>query len=253
MTGSQGEPRSALARVASGQHPDVDLDKNDVVIFSSRVIPGNEWSISALQNKLVQAGVKIVTSHEEDIHVSGHPARDELKKMYEWVRPKVLIPVHGEVRHMQEQATYALECGVPKSLTPYNGTLVKLDADNPQIIGHVHTGRLGYDGGRMIPIESMLLKERSKMSINGAVFVTIPVDRNGILVRQIQLTTLGICLTEEEEDQLAQDIHRVIRKELDEFCPDEEERLENLTLAIRRIVKTRYDKKPLVSVHMVQV
>jgi ribonuclease J len=144
-TGSQGEPRSALARIASGQHPVIDLEAEDTVIFSSRMIPGNERSISALQNRLVLQGIKVITAHEEDIHVSGHPARDELLQMYAWVRPQILVPVHGEARHLQEQANLGLASGIPKAVIPENGTLIHLASGQPRIIDKVPTGRFGLD------------------------------------------------------------------------------------------------------------
>lgn len=253
MTGSQGEPRAALGRIASKQHPEVKLDEGDVVIFSSRVIPGNEKSISHMQNSLIRDGLKVVTSHEEDIHVSGHPAREELKQMYEWVRPQILIPVHGEDRHMQAQADLALECGVPKVVVPHNGTLIQMDADDPKIIDTVETGRMGLDGNRMVPMNSLMLRDRFKVSANGVLVVTVPVDKSGNIARQIHITEVGVCQEGEEREAVAQEINRLVRETLTEDFRDDSEKTEALRVAIRRAMNHRFTKKPLTSVHLVQV
>ena len=123
-TGSQGEPRAALPRIAAGDHPDVDLSEGDVVVFSSRVIPGNEKAIGRLHNKLTMRGIEIVTAKDDDVHVSGHPARDELVQMYQWIKPKIAVPVHGEARHMIAHAKLARECQVPQPIMALNGSMV---------------------------------------------------------------------------------------------------------------------------------
>ena len=252
-TGSQGEPRSALSRIASGQHPAIELDAGDTVIFSSRMIPGNERSISALQNRLVLKGIKVITAHEEDIHVSGHPAQDELRQMYEWVRPEILIPVHGEARHLQAHAAFGLECGIAQSITPENGTLIRLAPGLPEIIGNVQTGRKGFDGNRLIPMDSLMLRDRYRLSIQGTIVVTIALDRVGQPARPMHLTMLGVAEPGEEMDDLSRDINRVIRHTLTENHKNEELRTEALRVAIRRAVNTRLGKKPLTEVHLIQV
>jgi ribonuclease J len=145
-TGSQGEPRAAMAKIASGEHRDIVLEGGDCAIFSSRVIPGNERSVGRLQNDLMAHGVEIVTDRDADIHVSGHPARDELVRMYQWIRPKIAVPVHGEVRHMVEHAALARTCQVPETIVAPNGTMVRLAPGPAQIIDHVHAARLARDG-----------------------------------------------------------------------------------------------------------
>lgn len=249
-TGSQGEPRAALSRIAADQHPIIKLDHNDVVVFSSRVIPGNEKSISILQNNLVRKGVKVITSHEEDIHVSGHPAREELKQMYEWVRPHLLIPVHGEIRHMQEQAELGLSCGVPKALVPENGTLVRLDRENPAIIDVVPTGRLGYDGNRMVPMISPLVRDRARLGINGSVFVSITLDKAGQLAKVPLTTFLGVCLEGEEMEQVDREVHKAIRQTIHNGYKNGEALKEELRIAIRRTTNTLLGKKPVVEIHI---
>lgn len=252
-TGSQGEPRSALARIASGQHPAIELDAEDTVIFSSRMIPGNERSISALQNRLVLQGIKVITAHEEDIHVSGHPARDELRQMYAWVRPQILVPVHGEARHLQAQATLGLECGIPKAVIPENGTLIHLASGQPKIIDKVPTGRFGLDGDRLVPMDSLMLRDRYRLSIQGTIVVTIALDRVGQPARPIHLTMLGVAEPGAEMDEISREINRVIRQTLNEEQKNDEARAEALRIVIRRAVNTRLGKKPLIEVHLIQV
>jgi len=252
-TGSQGEPRSALARIASGQHPSVRLDTGDTVIFSSRVIPGNERSISVLQNRLVLQGVKVITAHEEDIHVSGHPARDELRQMYAWVRPEILVPVHGEARHLQAQATLGLECGIPKAVIPENGSLIHLASGLPRIVDQVPTGRLGFDGNRLVPMSSPMLRDRFRLSVQGTIMAVVALDKVGQPARPIQLTLLGVVETEEEKDDLTREINRAIRHILNEDFKSDEARLEILRAGIRRVVNTRLGKKPVTEVHLIQV
>lgn len=252
-TGSQGEPRSALARIAVDQHPAIHLDAGDTVIFSSRMIPGNERSISALQNRLVLRGIKVITAHEEDIHVSGHPARDELRQMYAWVRPQILVPVHGEARHLQAQAALGLECGIPKAVIPENGTLIHLASGLPKIIDQVPTGRLGIDGNRLIPMGSLMLRDRFRLSVQGTILATIALDKAGQPARPAQLTMLGVAEAGEEKDDLAREINRAIRQILNETQKNDEARLEALRMGIRRVVNSRLGKKPLTEVHLITV
>ncbi|MCE3230150.1 MAG: RNA-metabolising metallo-beta-lactamase [Alphaproteobacteria bacterium] len=252
-TGSQGEPRSALARIASDQHPAVHLDAGDTVIFSSRMIPGNERSISALQNRLVLRGIKVITAHEEDIHVSGHPARDELRQMYAWVRPHILVPVHGEARHLQAQAALGLECGIPQAVIPENGSLIHLAPGLPKIMDQVPTGRFGLDGNRLVPMNSLMLRDRVRLSVQGTIVVTIALDKKGQPARPIHLTMLGVAEPGEEMDDVSESINRVIRQILNEAQKNDEARLEALRVGIRRVVNSRLGKKPLTEVHLIQV
>ncbi len=251
-TGSQGEQRSALARMANDSHPEVDLSEGDVVIFSSRMIPGNEKAIAQLQNNLVRKGVKIITASNDDIHVSGHPAREELKKMYEWVRPKILIPVHGEMRHMQEQAELGLSCGIEHAVVPENGTLIRLDAEKPKILDIVPSGRLGVDGTRLVPMMGPLTHDRARLAVNGAVFVSVVIDRHGQLARTPQLSLLGVSIGGEELESIERDIHRVIRQTLNSPHPNPDVLREELRIAVRRAVNGGIGKKPLTEIHLIQ-
>lgn len=252
-TGSQGEPRSVLARVAADQHPYIKLDSRDVVIFSSRVIPGNEKSIATLQNNLVRKGVKIITASEENIHVSGHPARDELKQMYDWVRPHILIPVHGEFRHMQEQARLGLECGIPKVVVPENGTIVRLEKENPKVIGTVPVGRLGYDGTRMIPMQNQLVKDRTKLSFQGIVCLSVILDKSGQLAKSAQLSMIGLTTGGEEQSHLENDMQRAIRNVINNGYKSTDSLANEIKVAVRRITNNWIGKKPTVNVHIAQL
>lgn len=251
-TGSQGEPRSALSRLANDSHPHVKIDHRDVVFFSSRVIPGNEKTISILQNNLVRKNIEIITSHEEDIHVSGHPARDELRQMYAWVRPQILIPVHGELRHMKEQARLGEECGIPKSIVPENGTLIQLDKENPQIIDHIPTGRFGLDGLRLVPMINPMIRDRANLAVHGSILVSLVLDRNGLLTKTPQITTVGVCSDGEEFDHIDRDIHKTIRQTINDGFKTLDGLKEELRIAVRRTVNQWLGKKPTTVIHIIQ-
>ncbi len=181
-TGSQGEPRAALARIARGDHKSVKFAKGDVVIFSSKIIPGNEKGIFALQNALVEQGVEIITEKDRPIHVSGHPCRDELIDMYSWVQPKIAIPVHGERRHLVEHAKLAKSLQVPHTLAPHNGELIRFSEKGAEIIDEVPAGRLIEDCGEIVSIDDHGLRERKKMAWNGHVSLSVVIDHKGNLI-----------------------------------------------------------------------
>ncbi|WP_353256904.1 ribonuclease J [Hyphomonas sp.] len=180
-TGSQGEANAALSRIARGDHRHVSLREDDTVIFSSRLIPGNESSVYALQNSLAEQGIRIITPRmvEEPIHVSGHPCRDELRRMYQWVRPRVSVPVHGERRHIMEHAAYARSLQVQCALTPRNGSLIRLAPGEPGIIDEVPSGRLMLDGSRLVPEAAEGLIERRRLSVSGLIVATVCLDDDG--------------------------------------------------------------------------
>lgn len=183
-TGSQGEPRAALSRIARHDHRNISLVDGDSVIFSSRVIPGNESEIYAMQNMLAESGVRVITPRmvEDTIHVSGHPCRDELRRMYQWVRPRISVPVHGERRHIMEHAAYSKSLQVPESVTPRNGSLIRLAPGDAEIVDVVPAGRLYLDGNRLVPEGAQGLGERRKLSWNGIVFVSVVIDERGEVV-----------------------------------------------------------------------
>jgi ribonuclease J len=176
-TGSQGEPRAALARIARGDHPHVKLGEGDTVIFSSRVIPGNERSIGAIQNELADRQVRLITPRQADIHVSGHPCRDELRRMYAWARPHIAVPVHGERRHIMEHARYAKSLQVPEAITPNNGDVIRLAPGPVEIIDEAPSGRLYLDGETLTPEGAGGLWERKRIAINGYVGVSVVISK----------------------------------------------------------------------------
>src|SRR6185437_10515216 len=178
-TGSQGEQRASMAKIANGEHRDIVLEAGDTAVFSSRIIPGNERSVGRLQNELLARGVEVVTDQEADIHVSGHPARDELIRVYQWIRPRIAVPVHGEVRHMVEHAALARACQVPETVLAPNGTLVRLAPGPATVIDHVHAGRLARDGDLVAPVDGEALRERRKLLWNGAASATLVIDAAG--------------------------------------------------------------------------
>ena len=178
-TGSQGEARATMAKLANNDHRDLVLEQGDTAIFSSRVIPGNERSVGRMQNALMGRGVEVITDHEANIHVSGHPARDELVRVYQWVRPRIALPVHGEVRHMVEHAALARGCQVPETVVAPNGTLVRLAPGPAEVIDHVHAGRLARDGDIVVPLDGVALQERRKLLWNGAASATLVIDKQG--------------------------------------------------------------------------
>ncbi len=190
-TGSQGEPRAALARIARDDHRDLTLAEGDTVIFSSKIIPGNEREIFTLINDLVELGVKIITEKDEFTHVSGHPNRDELKMMYEWVRPKYSIPVHGEARHLETHADFAMTLGVEDAISPRNGDLIRLAPGRPAVIDEVPAGRWLLDGNIMTPDGAGPMRERRKLSHSGLVTVAMAIDEHGGLAAPPAVSIIG--------------------------------------------------------------
>ncbi|MFZ5618327.1 MAG: ribonuclease J [Pseudomonadota bacterium] len=190
-TGSQGEPRAALARIARDDHRDLVLSEGDTVIFSSKIIPGNEREIFTLINDLVELGVHIVTEKDAFTHVSGHPNRDELKKMYGWVRPRYSIPVHGEARHLEEHAEFAMTLGVKDAIAPRNGDLIRLSPGEPEVIDEVPAGRWLLDGKILTPEGAGPMRERRKLSFAGLVVVALAIDEHGILAAPPAVSIIG--------------------------------------------------------------
>ncbi|MEQ8503716.1 MAG: ribonuclease J [Rhodospirillales bacterium] len=254
-TGSQGEPRAALSRIAAGDHPRISLGKGDWVIFSSREIPGNETSIARLQNDLVACGVRIITSRDAFVHVSGHPNRDELSHMYQLVRPRVAVPVHGELRHLHEHARLARECQVEQAILAPNGTMARLAPGPAEIVDHVPTGRLALIGGRLVPLDGNLVKERIRGVWHGVVTVTVAVDDAG-LAEEPQITTLGI--SEDQDDDPVVDAAReaainAVRALPPRKLADDGDVLEAVRLAVRRTFRAKLDMKPVTTVHLVRI
>ncbi|WP_420849828.1 ribonuclease J [Phenylobacterium kunshanense] len=197
-TGSQGEPRAALARIADGTHPHVKLGAGDSVVFSSRVIPGNEIPIRNLQNKLTERGVRLYTERDHPgIHVSGHPCRDELAEMYRWARPQIAVPTHGERRHLMEHAAFARDLQVPQQVTPRNGDMVRLAPGRAEVIDEVPSGRLFVDAGVLTPENGEALRERRHAAFNGVVAVSVVLDGRNRIASGPQVRALGLPTDED--------------------------------------------------------
>ena len=253
-TGSQGEPRASMAKLANGDHRDLVLEAGDTAIFSSRVIPGNEHSVGRMQNALLARGVEIVTDSDENVHVSGHPARDELVQVYQWIRPKIAVPVHGELRHMVEHASLARACQVPETIVAPNGTLVRLAPGPAVIVDHVPAGRLARDGDGVVPIDGASLRERRKLLWNGAAAATLVVDGKGRPMAPPKVTLRGF---EDEEGALGKAVVAGLEEMLASLKAADradDARLEQAArTAMRRVVRTHLGKKPLTDVHIVRI
>lgn len=253
-TGSQGEPRAALARIAANDHPHVELGPGDVVIFSSRIIPGNERSVFRIMNGLARLGVDIVTDQDRsDIHVSGHPARDELVQMYQWVRPKIAIPVHGELQHLHAHAALAKSCQVPHTLVIENGMMVRLAPDGPEVIDEVPVGRLAVDGDRLLRVDGEIMRGRNRMLWNGVLVATIVIDRRGRLVAPPQIAAPGL-IDPDADGALAAEISDVIDQGVAELRHADDDQLrEEVRRRVRRLIKDRMRKRPNVDIHLVRL
>ena len=257
-TGSQGEARAALSRIARGDHPHAELGEGDTILFSSRVIPGNERGIFDLQNALAEKGVKVITDRQRPIHVSGHPCRDELKRMYQWARPKIAVPVHGERRHLAEHARLARTLQVNETVTPNNGEIVRLWPGEAEIIDEVPSGRLYLDGNRLTPENAGGLSERKRLSFNGHVSVTVALDARGRVKDGPYVNVRGFS---ESDGRLADEslealddaadaaIGRVASKDL-----NDDEKIEKMLMrAVKRSAEATFGKRPIVDVTVLRV
>jgi ribonuclease J len=248
-TGSQGEGRSALVKIAQGNHPNIKMDEDDLVLFSSRVIPGNEKHIGELQSLLAQTGTDIITSAEEEIHASGHPSCKAIKKMYELLQPKVVIPVHGEARHLIAQAHFAREHGIAHVITPTNGCVIQLAGDSPEIIGNVPCGKWAVDGKRMVDFLGNVIQERTVLSEQGAVFVTVCLGKDA--ASSVHVRLLGLMAP----GKLYSDLAKCIEDEItDLFAEKKDASTENVVAivqCVRQVVKNKIGKRPIVEVHIV--
>lgn len=255
-TGCQGEPRAALWRIADESHPEVALDRGDTVIFSSRDIPGNEREIAKLQNKLIAKGLHIITASDLPVHVSGHPAQDELTQLYQWTRPQLVMPVHGEARHQAEHARIAQECQVKHTLIPANGQIIRIGPDRHEVVAEVKSGRLALDGKVLRVLDHSIAKDRKKMAYSGAAVVTLVMDERGKVLREPQISLMGLLEGEGETD-----VHghlSAIAFDAVENMP-KSARLDDaavrhaVALAVRKHLNETHGKKPITDVHVVRV
>lgn len=256
-TGSQGEPRAALARIANDDHPQVTLNKGDTVIFSSRTIPGNEKPVGAIINGLVMQGVEVITDRTHLVHVSGHPRRDELRDMISWVRPQLLIPVHGEALHLSEHAKLARAAGVPKVLICKNGDLVRLGPGAPEIVDQIPSGRLYKDGSILEDSKSRAVVERRRLAFGGCAFVALAVTDKGELVDDPEVELIGIPEKNKAGEPLDDIVYDVVMTTV-ETLPrarkrDPDAMAESIRRAVRSALSEQWGKKPLCYVHVLVV
>jgi ribonuclease J len=249
-TGGQGEPRAALGRIAEGTHP-IKLVAGDTVIFSSKQIPGNELAIGRIQNQLAAKGVEMVTERQEHVHVSGHPGRPELEAMYGWIKPDVLMPVHGEMRHMMEQARFGLSKGIPRALVQTDGDIIRLAPNGPEKLGNAPVGRLMLDGDVILPADGATMNERRRLSNYGQISVAVAIGKGNRLIGRPSVRFQGIPVEEDREnfiDEAVDAAADVVRG----FKGGTDQLRESLRLGVRRVATRWTGKKPVVDVLIIE-
>jgi ribonuclease J len=256
-TGSQGEARSALSRIAQEEHPRISLEPRDTVVFSAREIPGNEKAIGRVQNALARRGITVITPHQEpDIHVSGHPARDELVTMYQWLRPRIAIPMHGEPKHLRAHAELARACQVAEVLVPQDGGMIRLAPGPAELVEEVPVGRMARDGHRFVEIGGATLRGRARMLNNGAAVVTIVVDRNGRLAVDPQVSLMGLedaADLEDVQEAVADEVRAAVEGLSKSLRSDDDKLREAARVSMRRAFRAWHGKRPVTEVHLVRL
>ncbi len=253
VTGSQGEPRSALARIAMDTHPRIELGEGDTVIFSSRVIPGNERAIGTMQDHLVRRGVQLMTDADHMVHVSGHPARDELRRLYKLVRPRYSVPVHGEWRHLSAHAALAQEGQVTPVLIE-DGDILSLSPGRPEVTDSAPVGRLVLDGNRLVPMQGGVMGARRRMLYNGVIVASLAVDGEGRLRGAPKVTAPGLFDPEDPQTaRIAADLTQALAELPAATRRDDATLAEAAKTALRRALGRRLQKRPLVDVHLIRI
>ena len=255
-TGTQGEPRAAMARIAAGTHETVSLQAGDTVIYSSRQIPGNEIAITRVQDMLIRRNINLVTDHDAPVHVSGHPSRDEMVDMYGLIRPKIAIPVHGTARHLQAHAELAMACQVQQTLLPDNGAMIRLNGAEAAIIDHVHIGAMTSEKGNIIELQSDVLRSRRRMLWNGVVTVSVILNKLGHLCVLPSVAQTGIGDGAAASNYVAsatlavEDSIEVLGK----TARRRDESVEEVvSQAVRRVARSMFGLRPIVQVHIIRI
>ena len=255
-TGCQGEPRAAMARIAADSHPRASLAEGDTAIFSSKIIPGNERTIADLHNRLVRRGIEVITEKDADVHVSGHPCREELRRMYQWIRPQIAVPVHGEARHMRAHGALARALQVPQPVLVENGDLLRLAPGPATIVGRAPTGRLALDGEQIIATDHVSIGARRKLMHDGAVFVSLVVDGRGRTLVPPLVSGRGVLDGEDEQAALAA-LAAAVADAVDGLpraqARDESALHEAARRAVRRGVRESHGKRPVIDVQIARV
>jgi len=243
-----------LARIALNTHPDVRLDEGDNVIFSSRIIPGNEKKLFKLFNEFSKRKINVLSEENSMIHVSGHPGREDLKKMYSWIKPKILVPVHGEDRHLSEHVIFAKECGIENSLKVVNGELLRVFPNKTEIIDRIPVGKVYLDGHVLLNDSSTIIKDRKKIAFNGFLNVSIQMAKNGNIKSNPVINLLGVPFIEEEVDQAQYDLEDIVFKTSKTFSlnnlKQEKNFIEQIKINCRKYINDRVGKKPVVLVNL---
>ena len=255
-TGSQGEPMGALNRIANDVHPDVNIESGDTVIFSSKIIPGNEKKLYALQNSIVKRDIEVITEENAFVHVSGHANREDLKDMYQWVKPKCVIPVHGEHRHMKEHINFSKEMQIPFNLKVENGNIIKISKNQkPEIIDQAPTGKVYLDGNVAVSLDSSSIKERKNISVNGLLEITLIITSNGKMKKPV-VSFRGIP-EEEVSETFKFDLEDEISKTCKSFAINNFKQEKNLIDTIkqncRKIIKEKTGKRPFTNVNIARI
>ena len=254
-TGSQGEPLGAMNRISNYIHPDVYLEAGDTVIFSSKIIPGNEKKLYNLHNKLVREGIEVISEETDFVHVSGHPNRDDLKDMYNWIKPECLIPVHGEQRHMLEHINFAKEMNVKYPLKVENGDIVRLSPGSPEVYDKAPYGKVFLDGHIPVEEDSQFIKERKNLSSNGFLSVTIIINSKGKIYNNVFINFLGLPIYEVE--QFKNELQELIESTTRTFSLNNKKQEENYKEAIkiicRKFSKEKTGKKPITNISLVRI
>jgi ribonuclease J len=255
-TGSQGEARAALTRIAFGEHRHVDIGPDDVVVYSSRVIPGNELAIHRQQNALMRRGVHVITEHDRHVHVSGHPARGELRQMYEWIRPRFVVPMHGETRHIYEHVDFAREQGVEAAFAIENGQMLRLAPGVPEVVDHVTVGRMVLENDELVSLDDGGLRQRKQIIFNGAAVASLVLDRTGKLAGAPRVTIQGLLdtalarATTVEAERAVEQVVAALPKQ----ARDNDEVIEEAArVAVRRAFRDRMDVKPVTTVQVLRL
>lgn len=253
-TGCQGEPKAALSNLSYGVYRSLQLNKGDVVIFSSRVIPGNEQAIANIKNRFIAKGIEVVTDKDALTHVSGHANRNDMKRMYGFVRPKIAVPVHGEAAHLFEHAKLADECGISQTVIPKDGDVISFGADKAEVIGSVQSGLMAMDGRKIIPVNADVLKKRRRMLEDGTVVATVVLDKKNAVVGSVQISATGLIDAQSPEMSV---LDEGIKTALSSLTPtrlkDDGSVADAVKAAIRKTVMENHGRRPMVDVHLVRV
>ena len=253
-TGCQGEPKAALSNLSYGVYRSLQLNKGDVVIFSSRVIPGNEQAIANIKNRFIAKGIEVVTDKDALTHVSGHANHNDMKRMYGFVRPKIAVPVHGEAAHLFEHAKLADECGISQTVIPKDGDVISFGADKAEVIGSVQSGLMAMDGRKIIPVNADVLKKRRRMLEDGTVVATVVLDKKNAVIGSVQISATGLIDAQSPEMSV---LDEGIKTALSSLTParlkDDGSVADAVKAAIRKTVMENHGRRPMVDVHLVRV